>query len=49
MSIEQIIATYDVEKVEITEPALLININSSFRFGMAQIELYDATKYMGHR
>lgn len=44
MSIEQIIATYNVEKVEITQPALLININSSFRFGIAQIELYDATR-----
>lgn len=44
MSIEQINATYDVEKVEIAEPALLININRSFRFGMAQIELYDATR-----
>lgn len=44
MSLEQIIATYAAAEVEITDPALIININRSFRYGMADIELYDATR-----
>ena len=44
MLLEQIIATYEIESVEIEEPVLLININRSFRFGMPQVELYDATR-----
>jgi hypothetical protein len=30
--------------VDVTEPALLININRLFRYGMKPIELYDATR-----
>jgi hypothetical protein len=44
MSVQQIIATYDVAKAEIAEPVLLININRTFRYGLAPIELYDATR-----
>lgn len=44
MSLEQVIATYEVEKVEIKEPSVLIKINKTFRFGMPQVELYDATR-----
>ena len=44
MSLEQIVATYDVDKAQFEDPVLLININKSFRFGMPPIELYDATR-----
>ena len=44
MTLEQIVATYSAETAEISEPAILININRSFRFGMTDVELYDATR-----
>lgn len=44
MSVQQVIATYDVAKADIAEPVLLININRTFRYGLAPIELYDATR-----
>jgi hypothetical protein len=44
MSIEQIVATYASAKVQIRVPSILININKSFRYGMSQVELYDATR-----
>jgi len=44
MSIEQINATYDKQKVEIIEPAILIRINRAFRYSMTPIELYDYTR-----
>jgi hypothetical protein len=44
MSLDQVVATYERDSVEINEPVLLININQSFRFGMPEVELYDATR-----
>lgn len=44
MSTEQIIALYGAKKIAIREPAILININKSFRYGMSPMELYDATR-----
>jgi len=44
MSTEQLKAIYGATKVTIIEPAILININKSFRYGMSQVELYDATR-----
>jgi len=44
MSLEQIIATYSVDEIDILDACMIININQSFRFGMAAIELYDATR-----
>ena len=44
MSTEQLKAIYGATKVTIREPAILININKSFRYGMSQVELYDATR-----
>lgn len=44
MSIEQIIATYESVKAIIDDPAIIININRSFHYGISQVELYDATR-----
>ena len=44
MSVEQLRALYGAAKVVIREPAILININKSFRYGMSPVELYDATR-----
>jgi len=44
MSTEQLRALYGAKKVIIRESAILININKSFRYGMAPVELYDATR-----
>jgi hypothetical protein len=44
MSLEQIIATYASAEVEVTDPVVIININRSFRYGMSEIDLYDATR-----
>jgi len=42
--LEEIESMYDGKLVEITEPAIMINICSTFRYGMEPIELYDATR-----
>jgi len=44
MSTEQLKAIYGATKVTIREPAILININKSFRYVMSPVELYDATR-----
>ena len=44
MSTEQLKAIYGATKVTIREPAILININKSFRYGMSPVEIYDATR-----
>jgi len=44
MSLEQIIASYAAAEVEISDPALIININRTFRYGMPEIEMYDSTR-----
>ena len=44
MSTDQIAATYAAVKVDISEPAILININKSYRYGITPGELYDATR-----
>ena len=44
MTIEQVRATYQKEKVDIIEPSLLIRINQAFRYSMTPMELYDYTR-----
>jgi uncharacterized protein len=44
MSTDQVVATYAAEKVQITDPVLVVNINRTFRFEMPAMELYDATR-----
>jgi len=42
--VEQIASLLEAVPVEIAEPAVLININRRFRYGMSAQELYDATR-----
>ncbi len=44
MSIDQIFALYNSEKTEIIDPVMLIKINKTFRYGISDVELYDATR-----
>jgi uncharacterized protein len=44
MTVDQVRAQYAAAEVEITHPCILIRINDLFRYGMAPIELYDATR-----
>lgn len=42
--LNDLIARYTRHRAKITEPSLLIRINETFRYGMTDIELYDATR-----
>ncbi len=44
MEVGQLMAIYDSEPVEIDEAALLIRINRLYRYGMSDLELYEATR-----
>ena len=44
MTIDQILSYYNSEKVQINEPVILININKTYKYGISDIELYDATR-----
>ena len=44
MSLEYITALHSAEKVAIEVPALLFTISKTFRYGISDIELYDATR-----
>jgi hypothetical protein len=44
MTTEQINALYAPEPVRFMHPVVLIRINKLFRYGMSDIELYDATR-----
>lgn len=44
MTIDQVRAIYAAEEVDIKHPTILIRINDLFRYGMTDIELYDATR-----
>ena len=44
MSLDEIVAIYEREKVNIDEPALLVRLDQSYRYGMSDAELYDATR-----
>lgn len=44
MSIDQIKAVYRKERVDISEPSILIRINQAFRYSMTPMELYDYTR-----
>lgn len=45
MTIEQIIATYKSEPVEVMHDVIAFKINQTFRYGMTPIELYDITRH----
>lgn len=44
MPLEELIAYYGAEPVEVVHPALLIRINQLYRHGMTADELYEATR-----
>jgi hypothetical protein len=44
MPVEEVVAHYVHQRVEVKEPSLLIRINRSYRYGMTAAELYDATR-----
>jgi hypothetical protein len=44
MTVDQINSMYDRQPIDITEPAILIKVNQSFRFSMTKNELYDYTR-----
>lgn len=44
MPLEEAVGRYAQEKVDVTEPAILIRINTLFQYGMSPVELYDATR-----
>ncbi len=44
MSVEQLTSLYERESAKIEEPAILIRINQLYRYGLSDIELYDATR-----
>lgn len=44
MTLKQIVAIYDKQKVNIEDPAILIRINKAFRYSMTEMELYEYTR-----
>ena len=44
MALDQVVAHYTRRKADIREPAVLIRINKAYRYGMSDVELYDATR-----
>ena len=44
MALDQVVAYYTRRKADIREPAILIRINRAYRYGMTDVELYDATR-----
>lgn len=44
MSLPEVVAHYTRRKANIREPAILIRINKLYRYGMSDVELYDATR-----
>jgi hypothetical protein len=44
MTLTQITALYDKQKVDVDDPAILIRINKAFRYSMSEMELYEYTR-----
>lgn len=44
VEVNQLVSHYERERVQIEEPVILIRLNSTFRYDMTEIELYDATR-----
>jgi hypothetical protein len=42
--LDDLVAKYTKRRANITEPSILVRINQRFRFGMSEMELYDATR-----
>jgi uncharacterized protein len=44
MELNELISIYEMEKVTIDDPVILIRINQRYHYGMSDDELYDATR-----
>lgn len=44
VEVNQLVSHYERERIQIEETAILIRLNSTFRYDMTDIELYDATR-----
>jgi uncharacterized protein len=44
MDLKQLVALYDAQPAIIDVPAILIRINRLYRYGMSELELYEATR-----
>lgn len=44
MALNEVVAHYSHRKVRIREPAILIRISELYRYGLTDVELYDATR-----
>jgi hypothetical protein len=44
MPVDEVVAHYTRRPVKIREPSILIRINREYRYGMSEVELYDATR-----
>jgi len=42
--LKEVVAQYTKHKADIREPAILIRINKQYRYGMSDVDLYDATR-----
>lgn len=45
MTVEQVIATYQSEPIEVVHDVIAFKINQTFRYGLSPIELYDITRH----
>ncbi len=44
MPVTELVAHYSERRAKIDEPSILIRINRNYRYGMTDVELYDATR-----
>src|SRR5262249_11697909 len=44
MPLTELVALYGATPVDVVHPSLLIRINRLYRYGMSEVELYDATR-----
>lgn len=44
LALKEVVAHYTKRKADVRESAILIRINKAYRYGMSDVELYDATR-----
>lgn len=45
MSVEQLVATYQAEPIEVNHPVIAFKLNATFRYGLDPVTLYDYTRH----
>lgn len=45
MSVEEVIATYQAEPIKVEHPVIAFKLNTTFRYGLDPIRLYDYTRH----